>query len=304
MKFNRYLLEASKIYRQDVEMIKAAWPKVEKSCAPFLKELRRCSKENLLLRGIGGKYSDKILHVKTLKGTRTPKDMDHRLSEYIDDLFFKKFHLRPRSEGFFGAGGFSTVKSYGYVHIIFPVGQYEYLWSPDVRDLYSDFQDDATSNWELLVDKVFDNYGYLNSEYEDSYGEETGNGHWKYKYFESNEDNRNDATIEIANKIAEKELDSENEDYEEKLKALRDTIFYDIEWYPDVSYEDYVDEYARERRDEAEDKIGDMIKSYKNNKLCEALDHQNHEIMVICKRFYCFFHNEAVEKLIKDMVFA
>lgn len=303
MKFNKYLLEAAKINRQDIEMIKRVWPKVEKKCAPFLKELRRCKDDPLLLRGIGGKYSNKILHVKTVKGTRIPKDMDQDLSDYLDDLFLRKFHLAPRSNGIFTVSRNNIAGGYGDVHIIFPVGQYKYLWSTKIRDLFSDFQDDISSNWEVLVGREGD-FDWLQDEYNDSYGEGSDNGHWEYKEWESEASSREEATSEIAQEIADmKSLDPNDEDYEETVQQIEEEVFNELEWYPDVDWENFIDDYIRNRRGEVEDKVEDIIKSYQTTDLCGALKSE-HEITFFCKQYYCFYWTETVEKLIKDMVYA
>jgi hypothetical protein len=104
-------------------------------CAPFLKELKKHRYYYMLYRGSKKHIPDDIMLVKSRKD-RKPKDTPPKLSKILDDMFFKKFGWRARSEGVFATPSFDSCSYYGCRSMFFPVGQFKYVWSPDIKDLY------------------------------------------------------------------------------------------------------------------------------------------------------------------------
>ena len=56
--------------------------------------------------------------------------------DILDELFEKKFGWKPRSGGVFCTGSEATASGYGDAYIFFPIGDFEFLWSPKIHDLY------------------------------------------------------------------------------------------------------------------------------------------------------------------------
>ena len=75
--------------------------------------------------------------------------MDLEIQEYLDDLFYSKFKLKPRSQGVFCTGDIDGTREYGRCFIIFPVGNYQYLWNPRIFDLYQEIYDNL--DWNQLI---------------------------------------------------------------------------------------------------------------------------------------------------------
>lgn len=63
--------------------------------------------------------------------------MYQSVHDKLDGLFYKKFGWKVRSEGVFCTGRKSETLMYGITYIIFPKGQFKFVWSPDVLDLYT-----------------------------------------------------------------------------------------------------------------------------------------------------------------------
>lgn len=142
--FKQYLSEAERLTVKQV---------LERDCAPFLKE----SKQNgLIYRGIKGlnpedadnvareansvPVDDLLYWTKTVRTDRKPKDTHPSMHAMINDWFKKKFGFGARSETMFclGEKGIKNLRQYGTPCIVFPIGEFQYVWSPTVTDLYNE----------------------------------------------------------------------------------------------------------------------------------------------------------------------
>ncbi len=95
---------------------------------------------------------------------RKPLDTPIKLHNILDKMFQKKFGWKARSEGVFAAGKwyFSGSKDtyYGDTYLFFPIGNFKYVWSPKIDDLYEDlhwsiteFFRDKESRKEIMAKK-------------------------------------------------------------------------------------------------------------------------------------------------------
>lgn len=117
--------------------------KLRKDCAPFLKEVKGAKR--LLWRGIRKPMGLKSVIVKRRRRKkRRPLSTSIELHNRLDVMFKDKFKWKARSEGVFAtpvkssAYFFSGFKeSNGAAYLFFPIGNYSYIWNPDVSDLYS-----------------------------------------------------------------------------------------------------------------------------------------------------------------------
>ena len=125
--------------------------KLEDKCQPYLKECKKGG--GFLYRGYSKSNKDGIFKLKP-RNNRRPKDMPIEIHKLLDDLFKKKFGWKARSEGVFsisdsyGAGEYNT-----YLDILFPIGNFKYVWSPGVVDILLMLNDIdiIDSNWNLIV---------------------------------------------------------------------------------------------------------------------------------------------------------
>lgn len=111
--------------------------------------MQRLGNNGLLYRGAGniGEHvglfqcgNDQFdVYRNKVRKDRVPLSMPKDLSRVVDDWMEKKFDFRARSRGIFcfGEGGRASAHSYGSKNcVMFPVGSFSYLWSPQVDDLY------------------------------------------------------------------------------------------------------------------------------------------------------------------------
>lgn len=133
MRLKQYITEFNKEVEQhfkDRKELRDVWvPKIKKECQKWLKE----TDYHPLWRGYSG---SKDLDVKKVRQNRKPKDMDKTTSELLDKLFQKKFGWKPRSQGMFCIPEWSMAQTYGKPGIVFVPGNFKYIWSDDIQDLY------------------------------------------------------------------------------------------------------------------------------------------------------------------------
>ena len=103
---------------------------IRKNCWQWVREMGK----NFFYRGL--KKDLKFAEI-TPRTDRVPTDLPPAFSRAIDAWFHSKFGWYPRSTGVFCTPRKDTAEYYGYPFIFLPVGQYKYIWSNDVHDLYS-----------------------------------------------------------------------------------------------------------------------------------------------------------------------
>ena len=120
------------------------WSPIVKDCKPFIKQLKGA--HNLLLRG-SNKQNPGIMKLKPRKD-RHPMSTPYAIHDMLDGFFKDRFGWNARSEGVFCTGNLSTALFYAGVNgvnSVWPIGNFKYLWSPDISDLFSTLQTDAVN---------------------------------------------------------------------------------------------------------------------------------------------------------------
>jgi len=121
--------------------------KIGRKCKPYLKQV---SDPLSLLRGINA--NDEIIIKKQIRlDHRTPLGMNKYIQQstnkYFDGTFGAPFRNAMLCTGSdYMAGGF------GDVYIVFPIGKFEFLWSPVVADLNELFWLEEAGNWGDKLD--------------------------------------------------------------------------------------------------------------------------------------------------------
>jgi len=202
-KFNEYLKETIEIKTQIGDMI-------QKNCQPYLKEIEKNNIIKFLYRGTDESIPD--IRKKTPRKNRKPRDTYQGLHDMMDDYFRKFYGWKARSEGVFVIGHRKPIRTnnYGKPYIFVPIGKYEYLWNPNVEDLYAE-----TDNETFLP---FEDWG-LESDWNDQYGED-GEGTWVYNGEEFDEYKAVwEPDVSLEEFMKEKE-DEHNEKMEEELEYI------------------------------------------------------------------------------------
>ena len=169
MRFKDYLREEE---QEDYEYVKSLPPLktlINVECPGLLK---RMGNNGLLYRGVTqlGSYEGNFslpeskdpitVYRKKVRKDRIPMSMNADVSRALDKWFEKNFSFRARSQAIFvfGERGRGSAEGYGGKKcIVFPIGKFSYVWSPNVDDLYSTVDGKLNKRREIHPD--FDNGG-------------------------------------------------------------------------------------------------------------------------------------------------
>lgn len=149
---------------------------INKNCQPFINQIKQMKSPKFVFRGING-VTAPIIKIPRLN--RQPMHTPKVVQEEIDDYFEMLTGIRFRQRGVFCTGSAIFARQYGRPCYVFPKGDFKFLWSPKVRDLYSTLRQDAdiVSGEEyssaLKLAKMIDNvkqvlpqYHYMDDEFE------------------------------------------------------------------------------------------------------------------------------------------
>lgn len=141
MKFKTFLLQ------EDSEItFEEAIRSIAKKCKPFLNE----SEDHPLFRGIAlskvtrdgyTTFENKILFTQQPED-RQPRDSTLNFNILFDAMIDCVFGIKNiRTHSVFASGNSAIAGGYGTEHIIFPAGEFKYIWSPKINDSVSDTSD-------------------------------------------------------------------------------------------------------------------------------------------------------------------
>lgn len=114
----------------ETEVFNEALDYIGKHCNSFLKEAMAGGKFMW-----SGRRNVDNWFIGQVRKDRKPVDSSQRVHKLMDDLFLRKFGFRARSNAVFCTGSTSTTSYYGNTYSIWPVGDYRFVYSPDVRDI-------------------------------------------------------------------------------------------------------------------------------------------------------------------------
>jgi hypothetical protein len=106
---------------------------IKTDCQPFFKEN---TSGRFLYRGTNKSIGEieKIIPRKE----RKPSDMPRFLHNELNIVFAKKFGW-PVRNGVFATSDDREAEEYGDLYLFFPIGNYKYVWSPKIPDLWKLF---------------------------------------------------------------------------------------------------------------------------------------------------------------------
>lgn len=132
MRAHEIITESAFVTQQQVDLIM-------KDCQPFL----QASDGKLVFRG---QHSDQFINL--VRKNRTPKDTPKDVHKMIDDFMRSHFGIGFRSEAMFCTASLATTLQYGTPRVVFPIGNFDYCWSPSVSDMYEDLLPDMLCHYD------------------------------------------------------------------------------------------------------------------------------------------------------------
>lgn len=129
MRFKQYITE-------EVSIEKIA-EKIVNDCQPYLKQINKADYDDPNQRFLlSGRRSNSVFDKKTVRQDREPLDTNAEVHKWFDNWFYKKFGIKARSQTVFCTGS-NSAYGYGNAYYIFPIGNFEVIWSRDIKDFYS-----------------------------------------------------------------------------------------------------------------------------------------------------------------------
>jgi len=250
-------------------------------CKPYLKDLRKSGK--VMYRGAYGGDMTKIIPRKN----RQPKDMDQALSDELDDAFMSHVGWKPRSEGVFCSGDYEQAKGYGdAVFTVWPIDKYKFVWSWSIWDLYT--------KMDSYGDDDYIETDWMYEDWEENYGENSDGGSWYYEGDDTEESDKDDAEAKVAGWIID-DQDFESDEEKEDFDPYDEMV--DLDWEPNVSEEDYIEDAIADEKERQLENRYEVVFDYESTNIIKAID-SNNEIMVGCKAYY-IIDNEYTKELVE-----
>lgn len=139
--FKEFVTEEHKMLYQDVYDWNdfKFFDVIKENCKQYLAEIKDPTKV-IAYRGIRDRGDHGFISVKDTRTNRQPLDTNKGLSAKIDEWFKREYGIRFRSSANFAAGDSNIAGKFGDVYIMFPIGDYDYVWSPNYSDITEDFQ--------------------------------------------------------------------------------------------------------------------------------------------------------------------
>ena len=123
-------------YRLTNEHINFIW-QIKDNCDSYLRQNPGAMSLGQIYRGIHS--SQNTLTKKVRLDNRRPLDSNQSVHDELNKLFKEQFG-EPFRNAMFCSSDQSQVSSYGEVYIIFPIGDFTFLWSPDVEDTFAKYE--------------------------------------------------------------------------------------------------------------------------------------------------------------------
>lgn len=119
---------------------------IKRDCKPWLGKAKE-----LVYRGMQKKVDAPFK--QEVRADRQPRNTDGELHKAMDDWFNDNFGFRARSAAVFVTGDFDDAKSYGQAYAIFPIGDFKFVWSPNVGDLYMSMHNETPGRVPLKLER-------------------------------------------------------------------------------------------------------------------------------------------------------
>jgi hypothetical protein len=83
---------------------------------------------------------------------RKPKDTPLLVHNAMNEMFKRRFGWNAR-DGLFVTGSDIFARTFGPTHVVFPIGEFKFVWSEEIEDVYGDLvepllDDDWDEDWE------------------------------------------------------------------------------------------------------------------------------------------------------------
>jgi len=121
---------------------KSMWQKtiagIKQDCQPWLKQINYDISTFPIYRGLGT-VEKPVLKKKVRLLKRRPTDTSEGAHELLNKSFTTLFG-EPFRNAMFASGDFTVTNDYGNLYMVFPIGEFTFIWSSDVKDIFSEHE--------------------------------------------------------------------------------------------------------------------------------------------------------------------
>jgi len=116
------------------EVVPQAAADIKAHCQPYLKEINNDVMNNWLFRGVQNTMSEGWIEKRVRLDDRKSLDTPDHIHRMYNQWFTLNFG-QPFRNAIFASGNMNSAADYGMLYMIFPKGDFSYLWSPQIEDL-------------------------------------------------------------------------------------------------------------------------------------------------------------------------
>lgn len=111
-------------------------------CQPWFKMAEGSAGYRGMKLNSASNYNNELFLQKSVRSNRKSADSPQELTDAIDDALNELgYRFIHRGNSLFIIGDKGEAISYGRVFRIFPIGEFQYVWNPHMRDPWSDYDD-------------------------------------------------------------------------------------------------------------------------------------------------------------------
>jgi len=130
---------------------------IKRDCQPFLDAIKHKPLIKFpLYRGINKAMGEYFIKSNVRLDNRKPMDISPEMHNKINEYFIKEYG-DPFRNAIFCTGNQHNAQQYGDPYYIFPIGDFKFIWSFKIHDLYPQLKREI-NNQEVFSDKELINF--------------------------------------------------------------------------------------------------------------------------------------------------
>lgn len=270
--------------------------RVLKDCQPFLKDVEKMGAVESIW---SGRRKDTDMFRGSIRTDRKPTDTHIDIHNDLDAEFQRQFGWPARGNSLFCTGDIYDADEYGVPYAIYPIGNWKFLWNPDIGDLYIWLRRNILSGIgnrdnpllmtffnKVMYDEKGESILTMFEKWYKDWSKNGGpNGRYVYK--------SDDEYIEVP----KSKTKTAKEYIKSKMVDSDDFTTFDLEWQPDKTYQQFYQwewkdfeiktkvEFMDQAKVLYKEYIAETVSGYKNKDLYKAILSGN-EIMVNCRSYW------------------
>lgn len=156
-KKNRYspneINRDKQVYDKYTELAASIRAELIQDCQPWFK-LSEGSRGFRGMRNRGAQHNNKateqdIHKIKFVRTDRTAADNPQEMTNAIDDSLDKLgYNFVHRENALFVVGDSGEASGFGTVYRIFPIGDFQFVWNPQMQDPWGEYDNSTFHNWD------------------------------------------------------------------------------------------------------------------------------------------------------------